>query len=86
MNKVLLLALLSSFISAEGMMDGWSNSDEEAKAKAQKAEQARLCTVYIEKIEKYKKNMRDDELAQATLHNYVRLQTKYCDAAKAQDK
>ena len=82
MKKVLLLALLSSFIFAEGMMGGWNNSNEEAEAKAQRAEQARLCTVYTKKIEKYKKTMRDDELAQATLNNYVRLQTKYCDAAK----
>ncbi|HFU77109.1 MAG TPA: hypothetical protein ENK68_01210 [Epsilonproteobacteria bacterium] len=79
MKKALWFALLSSLIFAEGMMDGWNNSDKEAAEKAQKAEQARMCTVYTEKIENYKKTMRDDELAQATLNNYVRLQTKYCE-------
>jgi len=83
MKKVLLLALLSSFILAEGMMGGWNNSDEEAEAKARKAEQARLCTVYTKKIKTYKETMRDDELAQATLNNYVRLQSKYCNQVEA---
>jgi hypothetical protein len=82
MKKVLLLAVLSSFIFADGMMGGWNNSEDEAAAKAQKEEQVRMCTLYTKKIEKYKETMRDDELAQATLNNYVRLQTKYCDAAK----
>jgi len=81
MRKVLCIVCISSFIFADGMMSGWNNNDEEAEAKAQKAEQARLCTVYTKKIEKYKETMRDDELAQATLNNYVRLQTKYCDTS-----
>jgi hypothetical protein len=81
MRKVLYIVCISSFIFADGMMSGWNNSDEEAEAKAQKAEQARLCTVYTKKIEKYKETMRDDELAQATLNNYARLQTKYCDSS-----
>jgi len=79
MKKILVLAVLCSFISADSMMGGWNNSEAEAEAKAQKEEQARLCTAYTKKIEKYKETMRDDEFAQATLNNYRRLQTKYCD-------
>ena len=58
MRKVLCIVCISSFIFADGMMSGWNNNDEEAEAKAQKAEQARLCTVYTKKIEKYKETMR----------------------------
>ena len=85
MKKILLLALLSSFIFADSMMGGWNNSEEDAAAKTQKEEQARMCTLYTKKIAKYKETMRDDELAQATLNNYVRLQTKYCEASKEKD-
>ena len=85
MKKILLLTLLSSFIFADSMMGGWNNSEEEAAAKAQKEEQARMCIVYTKKIAKYKETMRDDELAQATLNNYIRLQTKYCEAPKETD-
>jgi len=77
MKKILFLAILSSFVLGADM-SGWNNSEAEAEAKAQKAEQARMCEVYTEKIKKYKETMRDDELAQATLNNYIRLQTKYC--------
>jgi len=81
MRKVLLLAMLSSFVLGSDM-SGWNNSEDEAAEKAAKAEQSRMCTLYTDKIKKYKETMRDDELAQATLNNYVRLQTKYCQEAK----
>ena len=74
MKKILFLSLISSFVMAD--MGGWSKETEEDKAA--KVEQARLCKVYMGKVEAYKKTMRDDEMAQATLNNYVRLQTKYC--------
>lgn len=77
MRKVLFLAMLSSLVVGADM-SGWNNSEEKAAEKAQKEEQARMCTLYTDKIKKYKETMRDDELAQATLNNYIRLQTKYC--------
>jgi len=77
MRKVLLLAIMSSFIMGNDM-SGWNNSEDEAAVKAQQEEQARMCTLYTDKIKKYKETMRDDELAQATLNNYVRFQEKYC--------
>ncbi len=78
MKKILWLVLLSGFIFADSMMGGWNNSEEDAAAKTQKEEQARMCALYTNKIAKYKETMRDDGLAQATLNNYVRLQTKFC--------
>ena len=78
MRRIMFLAILSSFLMGTDM-SGWNNSEDEAAAKAQQEEQARLCSVYTDKIKKYKETMRDDELAQATLNNYVRLQTKYCE-------
>jgi len=68
----MLFVLVSSLA-----MCGWTQDDKESE-KAAKAEAQRLCKVYTAKVEDYKKTMRDDELAQATLNNYVRLQTKYC--------
>ena len=74
MKKILLLAMVGRFVMAD--MGGWSQETEEDKT--QKAEQERLCQVYTGKVKHYKETMRDDGLAQATLNNYVRLQSKYC--------
>jgi hypothetical protein len=79
MKKLIFLALTTTYIMAG--MDGWSQDKDEAE-KAAEIEKDRLCTVYIKKVNDYKKTMRNDELAQATLANYVRLQNKYCDGAE----
>ncbi|MBA1420800.1 MAG: hypothetical protein FAF03_08105 [Epsilonproteobacteria bacterium] len=73
MKKIILMALVSTFA-----MSGFFNEAQVEQEKAQKAEAARLCKIYTEKTEKYKETMRDDELAQATLKNYVRVENKYC--------
>jgi len=78
MKKIVLLALLSSFVLGEGM-SGWNNYANEEAMKAKKAEQARMCELYTKKIEAYKETMRDDGLAQATLNNYIRLESTYCE-------
>ena len=75
MKKLVLLVLVSSFV-----MSGWTQDDKENE-KAEKAEAQRLCKVYKIKVKHYKETMRDDEMAQATLNNYIRLQTKYCNSA-----
>jgi len=77
MKKLLFLALTTTYIMAG--MGGWTQEEDESE-KAAKIEKERLCTVYTKKVDTYKKTMREDELAQATLANYVRLQNKYCDA------
>lgn len=73
MKKLTLLVLASTFA-----MSGFFNEAQVEQEKAQKAEAARLCEIYTEKTEKYKATMRDDELAEATLKNYVRVENKYC--------
>jgi len=73
MKKLILLALVSTFA-----MSGFFNKAKVEKEQAQKAEAQRLCKIYTTKIEKYKETMRDDALAEATLANYVRVETKYC--------
>ena len=73
MKKLILLALVSTFA-----MSGFFNEAQVEQEKAQKEEAARLCKIYTEKTEKYKETMRNDEFAQATLKNYVRIENKYC--------
>ena len=77
MKSILITAILSAMVFGNSM-SGWNSADEKEAAKAEAAEQARMCHVYTDKIAQYKKTMRDDEMAQATLNNYVRLQTKFC--------
>ena len=75
MKKIILMALVSTFA-----MSGFFNDEQLAQEKEQKAEAARLCKIYTEKTEKYKASMRNDEFAQATLNNYVRIENKYCNS------
>lgn len=74
-----MLALISTFA-----MSGFMQEDEADKA--QKAEAERLCKIYTEKVKEYRAGMRDDELAQATLDNYIRIRDKNCAEAKGQSK
>ena len=73
MRKLILLAVVSTFA-----MSGFFNEAQVEQEKAQKEEAARLCKIYTTKTEKYKETMRNDELAEATLANYVRVENKYC--------
>ena len=74
MRKIILIALVSTFA-----MSGFFNEAQIEQEKKQKAEAARLCKIYTAKTEKYKETMRDDDLARATLKNYVRVENKYCE-------
>ena len=60
-------------------MSGFFNESQLEQDKAQKAEVSRLCKIYTKKTEKYKETMRSDDLAKATLANYVRVEHKYCE-------
>jgi len=73
MKKIILMALVSTFA-----MSGFFNDAQVKQEKEQKEEAARLCKIYTTKTEKYKESMRNDEFAQATLANYVRIENKYC--------
>ena len=46
-------------------------------------ENKRLCKLFSTKIEKYKINMRDDELARKTLASYEHRAELFCKKAKA---
>ena len=67
------MALVSTFV-----MGGFFNDAQVKQEQEQKAEAARLCKIYTTKTEKYKETMRSDDLAKATLNNYVRIENKYC--------
>ena len=73
MKKLIILVLISTFA-----MSGFFNEAQVKQEQEQKAEAARLCKIYTIKTEKYKETMRDDDLAKATLKNYVRVENKYC--------
>jgi len=75
MKKVILMALISTFA-----MSGFFNDAEVKQEKEKKAEVTRLCKIYTAKTEKYKETMRSDDLAKATLKNYVRIENKYCNS------
>ncbi len=71
MKKLILLALISTFA-----MSGFIN-DTERKA-AESNENARLCKMFTEKVEDYESNMRNDELAAATLESYKQRMSNFC--------
>lgn len=73
MKKIILLALFSTLA-----FSGFFKESEVKQEQAQNEEAARLCKIYTKKAEDYKAQMRDDQFAQATLKNYVRLENKYC--------
>ena len=73
MKNIILLTLLSTFA-----FSGFFNESEIKVDQAQKDESARLCKIYTKKASDYKSEMRDDQFTKATLKNYVRLESKYC--------
>jgi hypothetical protein len=76
MKKLMIVITLISTFAINGF------AKESEADKAQKAEAERLCKIYTEKAEKYKESMRDDEMAQATLDNYIRIRDNNCEKAK----
>lgn len=73
MKNIILLTLLSTLA-----FSGFFKEDEVKNTQAQNDESARLCKIYTKKANDYKAEMRNDQLAEATLKNYVRLENKYC--------
>jgi len=73
MKNIILLTLLSTLA-----FSGFFKESEVKVDQVQKEEAARLCKIYTKKASDYKAEMRDDQFAKATLKNYVRLETKYC--------
>jgi len=73
MKNIILLTLLSTFA-----FSGFFKESEIKVDQAPQDEAARLCKIYTKKSTDYKVDMRDDQFAKATLKNYVRLESKYC--------
>jgi hypothetical protein len=76
MKKLIIAITLTSAFAINGF------TQEGEVDKAQQAEAERLCKIYTEKAEKYKASMRDDEMAQATLDNYIRIRDINCEKVK----
>ena len=76
MKQLILIALISTF-----SMGGFFNSEDEA-AKAEYAENERLCNIFTAKVEKYKSDIRDDVLAAASLASYEHRAEIFCKKAE----
>ena len=84
---IIIISLFALIFAGTGCKSKQKLAAEQAAvAYAQKVDQAkkseaeRLCKIYTKKASDYKVEMRDDQFAKATLKNYVRLKTKYCNS------
>jgi len=77
-KRLLTLGLLAA---VPALAESWQTDIQKEHRALSKVyvENARMCTIIQSKIIKYKSDMRDDELAQATLKNYERQIKQYCD-------
>ena len=75
MKQFILITLISTFA-----FSGFFNTENDA-AKAEYAENERLCKMFTAKVEKYKKDMRDDVLATASLASYEHRAEIFCKKA-----
>lgn len=84
MKKIILLIAMiaTSLIAAEKfdpkMWSEFVKSQEKNKLADEQAENKRMCIICKKKVTQYKKEMRDDGLAIATLKNYERRLDQYC--------
>lgn len=76
MKHIILFILVTIFSFA-----GFFNETDEAD-KTQYIENERLCTIFKKKVELYRKNMRDDILAKASLESYKNRAELFCKKAK----
>lgn len=72
MKKLILLAIMSTFAMSE------LTNEAEIKALETAKENERLCKIFTNKVTKYKTNMRNDELAKATLISYETRMDSFC--------
>ncbi len=75
--KYFVLVLLLATIASAGFFN--ENGEQE---RAQRLENERLCKLFTQKAEAYKKNMRDDDLARTTLYSYQERAKRFCDRVK----
>ena len=80
MKFLTLIVMLSTFA-----LSGFYNTDTESE-KATYIENERLCKIFKKKAEEYKKTMRDDVFAEATLASYQHRAVLFCQKAKEAKK
>ncbi len=84
MKKILLLAVMmaTSLMAVEKfdpkMWAEFVKSQEKNKLADEQKENERMCNICKKKVTQYKAEMRDDDLAIATLKNYERRLNQYC--------
>jgi len=80
MKKLILLAIMSTFAMSDLINEAEIRAQETAK------ENERLCKIFTNKVTKYKTNMRNDELAEATLVSYEKRMDSFCAAPAVKTK
>jgi hypothetical protein len=71
-------ALLAVLLLASSMQAGFFKAEESQESMKAKEENQRLCQLFTEKAETYKKTMREDDLARKTLESYEKRASIYC--------
>ncbi|QOR61477.1 hypothetical protein ACM66Z_08545 [Sulfurovum sp. ST-21] len=74
--KLMINILVTTFLTA-----GFFNTAQESE-KAEMMENARLCKLFTEKVQKYQATMRDDRLAKTTLASYEQRASLFCSKRK----
>lgn len=80
MKHIILFALITT-ISFSGFFN-----EQGAKNKAEYIENDRLCKMFTKKVENYKKHLRDDMLAAASLASYEYRAELFCKKAEEAKK
>lgn len=80
MKYLLINILFVSFV-----FGGFFAENKEA-AQEKEMENARLCKLFSDKAKKYKKGMRDDDLAKKTFLSYKERASTYCNKVKTLTK
>lgn len=76
--KHIILFILVTFFSSAGFFNDTHDAD-----KTQYIENERLCSLFKKKVEIYRKNMREDVLAKASLESYEHRAELFCKKAKS---
>ena len=71
-------ALFAVLLLVSSMQAGFFKAEETEESVKAKNENQRLCQLFTEKAETYKKTMREDDLAKKTLESYEKRADIYC--------
>ena len=69
---------IATLLIASSLFAGFFESDTKQAEEMKKQENERLCKLFTDKVEKYRENMRNDDLAAATLESYKKRAEIYC--------